>query len=69
MSDLNSVFDVHFGWPNSSALSHDFPPKDGVTLPAGTIVTTGTTQLRPAVVLRMKTFTPIPVLSGTYHVH
>jgi len=55
MSDLNSVFDVHFGWPNSCALSHDFPPKDGVTLPAGTIVTTGTTQLRSAVVLRIKT--------------
>lgn len=55
MSDLNSVFDVHFGWPNSCALSHDFPPKDGVTLPAGTIVKTATVQLRSAVVLRMKT--------------
>lgn len=55
MSDLTSVFDVHFGWPNSCALSHDFPPKAGVTLPAGTIVTPRTKQLRSAIVLRIKT--------------
>lgn len=53
MSDLNSIFDVLYGWPNSSALSHDFPPKTGQTSPAGTIVSLGTMQLRAAVVLKI----------------
>lgn len=53
MSDLNSIFDVLYGWPNSSALSHDFPPKAGETSPAGTIVSLGTMQLRAAVVLKI----------------
>jgi len=55
MSDLNSSFDVLYGWPNASALSHDFPPAAGVSLPAGTIVKLATLQLRSAVVLKMIT--------------
>lgn len=53
MSDLNSVFNVDYGWPYGSALEHSLPPKLGETQEAGTIVTLGTDQLLSAAVLRI----------------
>jgi len=53
MSDLTSIFNEDYGWPNGSALAADFVPKASETMPAGTIVKVATNQLRPASVLRM----------------
>ena len=53
MSDLNSVFNVEYGWPNGSAMEHSLPPKSGEEQEAGTIVTLETDQLLSAAVLRI----------------
>jgi len=53
MSDLNSDFNVEYGWPYGSAMEHSFPPESGVELESGTIVTLNTDQLLSAVVLKM----------------
>ena len=53
MSDLNSVFNVEYGWPNGSALEHSLAPKVGEVQEAGTLVTLETDQLLSAAVLRM----------------
>jgi len=53
MSDLNSVFNPDYGWPDGSALEHSFEPKAGETQEAGMIVTLETDQLLSAAVLRI----------------
>lgn len=53
MSDLESIFDVHFGWPSNSALAHDFLIEDGTTVEAGHIVSITTDSLPAAAALRM----------------
>ncbi len=53
MSDLNSVYNPDYGWPNGSALENSFPPKEGEIQEAGTIVTMETNQLLSAAVLRI----------------
>lgn len=53
MSDLVSIFDVHYGWPGNSALARDFLIASGVTLEAGHIVSLGTDNLPAAAALRM----------------
>jgi hypothetical protein len=55
MSDLNSDFNVEYGWPNGSALEHSLSPLEGEVQEAGTIVTLSTDQLLSAAVLRMVT--------------
>ncbi len=55
MSDLTSIFNENYGWPNGSALAVDFVPKSGETQPAGIIVKVTTNQLKPASVLRIVT--------------
>jgi len=54
MSNLNSVFDILRGWPDSSALEAGFDPDTGATLPEGTLVYVATRELLPAKVLRIK---------------
>jgi hypothetical protein len=53
MSDLESIFDVHYGWPSGSALAHDFKVADGVTVEAGHVVSLTTDSLVAASALRM----------------
>lgn len=53
MSDLESIFDVHFGWPSGSALAHDFLIAPSATLEAGNIVSLTTDSLPAASALRM----------------
>lgn len=53
MSNLNSVFDIFRGWPDSSALEASFDPDTGTTLPEGTLVHVATRELLPAKVLRI----------------
>jgi len=53
MSNLNSVFDIFRGWPDSSALEASFDPDTGTTLPEGTLVQVATRELLPAKVLRI----------------
>ena len=53
MSDLNSVFNVEYGWPNGSALEHSLMPWGSEEQEAGTLVTLQTDQLLSAAVLRM----------------
>ncbi len=53
MSDLASIFDVHYGWPSGSAMAHDFLVAAGVTAEAGNIVTLATNSLPAAAALRM----------------
>lgn len=54
MSDLNSVFNQDYGFPNGSALEDSFKPAAGVALPAGTIVYLNTLQLKPVSALSVK---------------
>lgn len=53
MSNLNSLFDILRGWPDSSALEASFDPDTGVTLPEGTLCYVTSRELLPAKVLHM----------------